>query len=571
MAAAATETVAPRLSYEKTRPDGNTMSTTASIREESEKRSDSTDQQQKEPEFVYPGTLAVSLTLFALCISIFLVALDQTIIAPALGAITKQFSSTKDIGWYGSSYLLTSTCLQPIYGVIYRQFNVKWSFLMAIFIFEVGSLLCAVSPSSVAFIVGRAIAGMGTAGIFAGAVVILAHTLPLAKRPLAFGLIGGMWGIASVAGPLLGGAFTDNVTWRWCFYINLPVGALAVAIVMWVVHIKRNTKSSEGLSLIQRILKLDLLGAAIFIPAIICLLLALQWGGADYPWGNSRIIGLFVGAGVMSVIFIAVQWWRADQGTFPPFLFKSRSLVAAMAFCFFFGAGFFPLIYYLSLYFQAIQGVSAVQAGIKVLPLLLATVVCSVASGGIVSRFGRYKPVIVPCTVLFAVGAGLITTFNTHTPLREWFGYQVLAGLGIGAGFQIGALVVQTVLPQEWIPVGTACVQFFQSLGGAIFIAVGQTVFQNGLIEGIESANLGIQDPRIFINAGVSQARAILIKMHREDALPLVLDAYMKGLRNAYYISLACAICAFLAVLCLENKSVKKNQKKTADIEATAA
>lgn len=171
---------------------------------------------------------------------------------------------------------------------------------------------------------------------------------------------------------------------------------------------------------------------------------------------------------------------------------------------------------------------------------------------------------------LFSIGAGLITTFNVHTPLREWFGYQVLAGLGIGAGFQIGAIVVQTVLPQEWIPVGTACVQFFQSLGGAIFIAVGQTVFQNGLIEGIESANIGIENPRIFINSGVSQARNILAQMHKEDALPAVLNAYMKGLRNTYYISLACAICAFLSVLCLEKKSVKDKQKKTTEAEATA-
>lgn len=172
--------------------------------------------------------------------------------------------------------------------------------------------------------------------------------------------------------------------------------------------------------------------------------------------------------------------------------------------------------------------------------------------------------------VLFSVGAGLITTFDVHTPLREWFGYQVLAGLGIGAGFQIGAIVVQTVLPHEWVPVGTACVQFFQTLGGAIFIAVGQTVFQNGLISGIESANIGLDDPRIFINSGASQTRAILEKMHREDAIPAVLNAYMKGLRNTYYISMACAICAFFSVLALEKKSVKQKTQKT-DVEATAA
>lgn len=225
------------------------------------------------------------------------------------------------------------------------------------------------------------------------------------------------------------------------------------------------------------------------------------------------------------------------------------------------------------------MGDSAVQAGIKILPLLLSTVVMSVFSGGIISAIGYYSVVAVPCMVLYTVGTGMITTFDIHTPMREWFGYQVIAGLGIGSGFQLGVLVVQTVLPQEWVPVGTACVQFFQALGGAVFIAVAQTLFQNGLIDKLTADDLGI-DPTIFINSGASEIKSVLEKMGRLDALDSVLVAYMEGLRNTYYISVACAGCAFIAAACLQWKSVKKgpedlrkqaSDKQAMDKEAAAA
>ncbi|KAL0941888.1 MFS toxin efflux pump [Colletotrichum truncatum] len=528
--------------------------------ETNSKKGESTHQ-STDDDIDYPKGLKLVLIIASLCLAVFLVALDQTIIAPALGAITSEYGSVKDIGWYGSSYLLTTTALQPMYGTIYKLFSIKYSYLTAIFIFEVGSLVCALAPTSTAFIVGRAIAGIGTAGLFSGSIVILSYTMPLEKRPLAFGLIGGMWGVASVAGPLLGGVFTEKATWRWCFYINLPIGGVAMVFIFFLLHLNRKN-NPDGKTLVQRLMQLDLIGTAIFIPAIICLLLALQWGGAEYPWNSSKVIGLFVGFGLMIIIFIGVQLWQGDKGTLPPFLFKNRNVVCAMLFACFFGAAFFPLIFYLSLYFQAIQGVSAVQAGIKILPLLLATVVASMASGALISVIGYYSAIILPSLVLFSVGSGMITTFDLDTPMREWFGYQVLAGLGIGAGFQIGVLVVQTVLPLEDVPVATACVQFFQAFGGAIMIAVAQNLFQTGLVNGITSRVPDL-DPSIFVNAGADQVRNILTQMGRSDAIPAVLEAYMVGLRHTYYVTVACAAAAFVVCLGLQWKSVKKEGKGT--------
>lgn len=343
--------------------------------------------------------------------------------------------------------------------------------------------------------------------------------------------------------------------------------------IFFFLHVKGQKK--QGNSFREKMMKLDLLGTGTLIPAVICLLLALQWGGTEYPWNNSRIIGLFVGFGALLAVFIGIQFWRGDDGTLPPRFFRNRNVLCAMLFSGFFGAAFFPLIYYLSLYFQAIQGDSAVEAGIKLLPLLLATVLTSILTGGLITAIGYYNPVVLPSMVLFTVGSGMITTFTLDSPIGMWLGYQVLAGLGIGVGFQLSVLVVQNVLPQEDIPVATACVQFFQSFGGAIFIAVAQTVFQNGLIEGVTKDAPGL-DPQIFINAGADQVREILQAMGMEQYTTVVLSAYLKGLKNTYYISVACAAGAFCAALGLSWVSLKKKgdkvkqpaESEASDIEA---
>ncbi|KAL2827943.1 major facilitator superfamily domain-containing protein [Aspergillus cavernicola] len=507
------------------------------------------------PETEYPPFARVVVIILGLYLSVFLVALDQTIISVAIPEITNQFKSIEDIAWYGSAYFLTSTALQPSYGRLYKIFSAKWAFLFAVFVFEVGSLICAVAPSSTVLIVGRAVAGIGVAGIFSGAMVIIALCVPLAKRPLVFGMFGMVWGIASIAGPLLGGAFTDSVSWRWCFYINLPIGGVSMVIVAFILQLPEQ-KEFKGTPILERIKQLDFIGASLLIPSIICLLLALQWGGNKYAWKSSRIIGLFVGFGLLTILTIISQIKIGDRATLPPRIMKQRAVIASTGYALLFGGSFFVLVYYLPIFFQSVRGASAMKSGIQLLPLMLATVVSSVLIGILVTVFGYYTPFLIASTALAAIGAGLLTLYSIDISNSKWIGYQIVLGAGVGAGFQVPMTAVQTSLKAEDIPQGTAAVMFFQTLGGALFIAVAQSLFQNGLINGIKEYAPSV-DPARIVEAGATEMRGVLSDLDQLDQLRNVILAFLDGLIDTYRLSLALFCGAFVVALFFEWKSVK--------------
>ena len=303
-------------------------------------------------------------------------------------------------------------------------FPAKWTFITTAVIFEIGSIVCAAAPTSSAFIVGRAVAGLGSAGIVTGGNIVFVDLLPLEKRAKYVGFIGATFGLASIAGPLLGGLFTTKATWRWCFWINVPIGGLAIAGLLLILPAKPPPRKYVGVSFLQRVWQFDPIGTALLLPGLVLLLLALQWGGTEYPWSSARVVVLLVLGLLLLIAFGITQSWAGDDGTVPPRIFGQRSIAAATAVSLAFGSTLLILTFYLPIWFQAIKGQSAVGAGIRLLPYFLSTVVFVIGSGFLVSKLGYYTPVLIVGTAVLIVACGLVTTFEVDTNRGEWIGYQ---------------------------------------------------------------------------------------------------------------------------------------------------
>lgn len=502
----------------------------------------------------YPTGVKLGLISLALCLSVFLMALDNSIIATAIPKITDQFKSLPDVGWYGSAYLLTTAALQLLYGKFYTFFSVKLVYLVAIGIFEVGSLICGIANSSVILIIGRATAGAGSAGIFSGALIILAYSVPLEKRPMYGGFIGSMFAIASLSGPVLGGVFTDKFTWRWCFLINLPIGAITILVLAFLFpDPKRKINKDETWA--ERIKQFDPIGTAVFMPAIICLLLALQWGGTQYEWKSWRIIVLFVFFSVLILIFLIVQYKQQDLAAVPPRIFFNRTVLSSSFYSFCIGSAFLGLVYFLPVWLQAVKGASAVTSGIMNLPLLISMVVMSIIAGIAVTVLGYYAPFMIFSSVLTTIGFGLFTTFRPDTGSPVWIGYQILAGAGIGFGMPQPLIAVQTVLEIADVPTGTSVIVFVQTLGGALFVSIGQNVFTNKLVEYVGEYVPGL-NPLLVLATGATFIQTDIPK----DMLPGVTLAYNDALTRTFLVFAAMAAASIIGSLFVEWKSVKSKK-----------
>ncbi|MCJ1245267.1 hypothetical protein MMC30_002470 [Trapelia coarctata] len=513
----------------------------------------------------YPSSTRLGLILLALCLAIFLTSLDMTIVSTAIPAITDEFNSLDDIGWYGSAFFLTLAAFQSPWGKVYKYFPLKWAYLVAIFVFELGSLVCGVAQNSPTLIVGRAFAGIGGAGILSGSFTIIAFAVEPVRRPAFTGFVGASYGIASVVGPLVGGAFTTNVTWRWCFYINLPIGALSAVVIAAFFQTPEAAKPVSA-SFREKILQIDILGILTIIAAVICYLLALQRAGISDTWNSSVVVGLLVGFVLLFAVFCVLQWRLNERAMVVPRLLKDRTIWAGMAFIFFLASCSWLFVYYIPIYFQVIDGVSAANSGVRTIPTVIGMTVGTIIAGGAITSVGYHVPFLVLSGAMSVAGAALLYTLDIGTGSPAWIGYQALAGLGFGFGIQVPIMAAQALMAPEDVSTATAMILFSQTLGGSLCISAAQSAFVNTIIKSLSSTAPDI-NPLFVVATGATQIRNVF----PPQTVPAILRAYMSGLKNAFAIGIAAAAMMLLIAGINKWHNLKLVNEEEARMEKEAA
>ncbi|TEA21690.1 Efflux pump mlcE [Colletotrichum sidae] len=490
------------------------------------------------PQYLTGTKLFVVMT----CVTVvcWLMFLDSSIIVTAIPAITDEFHSLGDIGWYGSAYHLANAALQPLTGKIYRYFSLKWCFLLFFFIFELGSLICGAAPSSTVLIAGRVVAGMGSAGIFSGGLTIIAGSVPLEKRPALTGLLIGLANSGGVFGPVLGGVITQYSTWRWAFYINLPVGGVVLPLLMWA-DIPDQVAKPSPMAILPRLHQyLDFVGFLLCAGAAVLLLLALELGGNDYSFSSPVVIGIFVGSAVCLVMFLTWNHQKGDDALIPPSMAGKRPVWCAAATNFTMVGSAMIQIYLLPLYFQAVQGATPSQSGVNVLPSILSQLAAAFGGGILVGKLGYYLPWAVCGTAVTIIASGLFTTLTPRTPVAQWVVFQLITGAGRGVVLQIPSIAVQANLPPEQISMGMSFMTFSQFMGSAVALATGNAIFVSALKSDVPRFAPNV-DPDAIVDAGATGFRRVV----SASDLPGVLKAYVTSINKEFFLSLGLAIASF--------------------------
>ncbi|MCX5081446.1 DHA2 family efflux MFS transporter permease subunit [Streptomyces sp. NPDC056121] len=439
------------------------------------------------------------VSIGALLLGMLLAALDQTIVSTALPTIVSDLGGLEHLSWVVTAYLLASTAATPLWGKLGDQYGRKKLFQIAIVIFLISSALCGMAQNMPQLIGFRALQGVGGGGLMVLSMAIVGDIVPPRDRGRYQGLFGAVFGATSVLGPLLGGLFTEHLSWRWVFYVNLPIGVVALAVIATTLHIPvRSAKHT-----------IDYLGTFLIACVATCLVLVASLGGTTWDWDSAQIIGLAVLGVVLAVVFVQVER-RAAEPVLPLKLFRIRTFTLSAVISFVVGFAMFGAMTYLPTFLQVVQGISPTMSGVHMLPMVIGLLLSSTASGQIVSRTGRWKVFPIVGTGVTAIGLLLLHQMDENSSTGEMSAYFFVFGLGLGLVMQVLVLIVQNAVSYEDLGVATSGATFFRSIGASFGVAIFGTIFASRLGDKLTHALAGRSlPPGVDVNALQSDPRGI--------------------------------------------------------------
>ncbi|DAA76129.1 TPA_exp: Uncharacterized protein A8136_1166 [Trichophyton benhamiae CBS 112371] len=504
----------------------------------------------------------VALIMLALCLATFLAALDITIVTTALPTIAREFNTSQaDYAWVGSAYLLGAASSTPSWGKVSDIFGRKPVLLAANVVFLVGSLLCGVSINIKMLVASRVIQGIGSGGLLTLVNICVSDLFSMRTRSMYFGIIGMVWAISGIIGPVIGGLMTQYTTWRWCFYINqiVPIDGVAFLIIFFFLELHTPTTP-----LLAGLRAIDWLGSLAVVGGTVMFLIGLEYGGESYPWSSPTVICLIVFGIVTWGIFILIQWKVSRYPVMPLWLFTQRSTLAAYGTVLIHGAIYTSGSFFLPLYFQAVLGETPLKSGILLFPNVIAVSIVSAVTGIFVRKTGLCLPPIWFGTTVLVLGTGLYINLPSHRSLVKVILYQLVAGMGIGPNFQAPIIALQSHIRPSDIATATASIAFCRNLASSISVVIGGVIIQNRLQSNILEIQHLLSPKTLDALQGVSAGASV----HIIQALPPnekqpVLDAYTKSLSTMWIFYTALAAIGFIVSLLLQKKKLNKEHEVT--------